>query len=79
MIAAWRQSSDPNRSRVVGYTDYPPGLIVAISLTERHALVKHGYERAEGVRLLFIGARSDLDNHIQQHGAWRRTKARPSQ
>jgi hypothetical protein len=27
-----------------------------------------GYERAEGVRLQFIRARSDLDNHIQQHG-----------
>jgi len=42
-------------------------MVVALDGLSSHEFAE-SYERAEGVRLLFVRARFHLENHIQEHG-----------
>ena len=39
-----------------------------LDLVSTHREFEEAHERAQGVRLLFLGARAELHSHMEQHG-----------
>ena len=43
-------------------------MVTALDSVSTHNEFQEAYERAEGIRLLFVRTRSDLVDHIREHG-----------
>jgi len=43
-------------------------MVTALDIVSNHSEFQEAYERAEGVRLLFVRTRIDLLHHIREHG-----------